>query len=87
MNSLTLTQKIHIGVGLLAALIWIGLLIASRLVADGAGFLATFADVITLAKTTTVGAVTIATAVGNFISAAKEPTTTPDQPAVTQLPQ
>jgi hypothetical protein len=65
-NSLTKVQIIHIIVGVVAFLTWVGLLIASRFVTDGAGFLATFADIIALAKTTTMGAVAIATAVGNF---------------------
>jgi hypothetical protein len=69
MNSLNLTkaQIIHIVVGVVSFLVWIGLLIASRFVTDGAGFLSTFADIIALAKTTTMGAVAIATAVGNFM--------------------
>jgi hypothetical protein len=88
MNSLTLAQKIHIAVGVVAAIVWIGLLIASRIVADGAGFLSTFTDVITLAKATTVGAVSIATAVGNFVPGSQATTPpTPDQPPVPQLPQ
>lgn len=66
MNSLTKAQVIHIIVGVVSFLVWIGLLIASRFVTDGAGFLSTFADIIALAKTTTMGAVAIATAVGNF---------------------
>lgn len=75
MGSFTKQEIIHIIVGVLSVLVWIGLLIASRFVADGAGFLATFADVITLAKTTAVSAVAIATAVGNF------------QPPVSQPPE
>jgi hypothetical protein len=78
MSNLTMAQKVHIAVGVAAALVWIGLLIASRFVADGAGFLSTFADVTTLAKTTTVGAVSIATAIGNFTGqAADQPTALP----------
>jgi len=77
MNLSTL-QKIHIAVGVASAVVWIGLLISSRYAADAAGFLSTFSDVITLAKTTTIGAVSIATAVGNFTGqASDQPTALP----------
>ncbi len=75
MNSFTKAEIIHIAVGVLSFLVWIGLLIASRSSVDPVGFLAVFADVILLAKTTAISAVAIATAVGNFQSAPVDNTT------------
>ena len=80
MNNL---QKIHGAVGIASFLVWMGILIASRYATDATGFMATFSDILMLAKTTTIGAVSIATAVSNFSPATP---TIPAQPAGSLLP-
>jgi len=84
MNTFTKQQLIHIAIGVVAFITWIGLLVASRFVADGAGFLATFSDIIMLAKTTCVSAVAIATAVGNFNAPGIKPS--PKVVATSEIP-
>jgi hypothetical protein len=74
-DTFTKPQLVHIAVGIVAFITWIGLLIASRFVTDGVGFLATFSDIIMLAKTTCISAVAIATAVGNFSAPMTKDTT------------
>lgn len=66
MGNLTLAQKIHTLVGILAALIWVGLLVLGYESADPAKFAATFGDLITLAKETVIGALAGGAIVGNF---------------------